>query len=319
MPRTLAARRKALEKASGGPVFLISGATGEGRAGGAARASAPRSTARATAEADGRPAAMAALSSAALSRPISPRRGGWSSRSARRCWWTGRDRAAASATGWRGWPQDVAELRGAGHGRDPGLVRLDRARAAGAGAARRAPLALEQSQAAAAVGPDPAGAGLREVLAPHGITTGAGAGDAGGQRGPAALSEQPRRRWRRCWASAWCRSSTRTTRWRPTRSATATTTGWRRRSRRRSGRTSWCCCPTWTGFYTGQSRSSTRRRGGSIVVDGDHAGDRGDGGRCRSRALSQGGMKTKLMAAQDRRCAGGLRHGDHAKGRCCGR
>ena len=90
--------------------------------------------------------------------------GGSSSRSARRCWSMAQAGAAA--------PRLAAALcattspRCAAQGADvhPGLVRRHRARAARAEAAASGTLRLEESQAAAAVGPDRAGAGLSKTV-----------------------------------------------------------------------------------------------------------------------------------------------------------
>src|SRR5690606_17674029 len=79
--RTLASRKRALEKVAGGPVFLISGV---------ARTGLPEVLRALLAEIaagrDGAPAAKAWRPG----RPISRPHGGWWSRSARRSWSTGR-------------------------------------------------------------------------------------------------------------------------------------------------------------------------------------------------------------------------------------
>ncbi len=92
-------------------------------------------------------------------------------------------------------------------------------------------LPLEQQQAAAAVGQIRLARAYEEALAPHGITA--------AQVLVTLDDTEDRRRYLNARAalgtdadaSASCRSSTRTTPWPPTRSALATTTGWRRRSR----------------------------------------------------------------------------------------
>ena len=210
----------------------------------------------------------------------------------------GRDRAAAArlarGAGARTWPSCAAR------GKDVVLV------SSGSIALGRRVLRPARRRAVAGAEPgrgggraDPAGAGLRERAGAARHHHRAGAGDARGQREPPALPQLAARRSARCSTSAWCRSSTRTTRWRPTRSATATTTGWRRRSRAWPAPTCWCCCRTSTG-----STPPTRAH--------DPARAAARAGRPRSRPRSRrwraaparrcrkGGMKTKLMAAQGR-------------------
>ena len=92
-------------------------------------------------------------------------------------------------------------------------------------------LPLEQSQAAAAVGQIRLARAYEEALAPARHRHRAGARHARGLAPTAAAISTPGRRMETCCGSASCPSSTRTTPWPPTRSATATTTGWRRRSR----------------------------------------------------------------------------------------
>lgn len=91
-------------------------------------------------------------------------------------------------------------------------------------------LTLEQSQAAAAVGQIRLARAYEEVLAPHGIITAqvlVTLEDTTDRR--RYLNRA--RRWRPYWVSAWCRSSTRMTQWRLTRSVSVITTGWPRKSR----------------------------------------------------------------------------------------
>ncbi len=95
----------------------------------------------------------------------------------------------------------------------------------------RGPLKLEQSQAAATVGQIALARIWAEVLGQHGIGAGQILRHAQRHRGAPPLSQRPLHHRQRCWNGARCRSSTRTTRWPPPRSAMATMTAWRRASR----------------------------------------------------------------------------------------
>ena len=108
-------------------------------------------------------------------------------------------------------------------------------------------------------------------------------------------------RSRRCWSWARCRSSTRTTRWRPPRSATATTTGWPRAWRRWRAPTAWCCCRTSTActppIRTAIPSARLHPRRAHITPR-----DRGDGGRLGlRRGLGRHGDQDRRGAHRGRR------------------
>ena len=91
-------------------------------------------------------------------------------------------------------------------------------------------LALEQSQAAAAVGQISLASAYQAVFKARGLTAAQILLTLGRYRGAAALSQCPPDHRHAARRSTPFRSSTRTTRWRPPKSATATTTACRRAS-----------------------------------------------------------------------------------------
>ena len=131
-----------------------------------------------------------------------------------------------------------------------------------------------------------------------------------GRRHPAnPLRQRPPDPRTAAWRSASCPSSTRTTPSRPTRSGSATTTGWPRWWRTSSTPTRSCCCPTstpsTTGRPTGRAAVASRRSAApadlaDVVVKGygverryRRHGDQAGGGRHRDR----GGVPTLLTSA----------------------
>ena len=110
-----------------------------------------------------------------------------------------------------------------------------RARSRSAATALKLPkgaLELEQSQAAAAVGQISLAHAYQELCRARGLDRRADPADARRHRGAPPLSQRAPHHRDAAGARRRSRSSTRTTRWRPPRSATATTTGCRRASPR---------------------------------------------------------------------------------------
>ena len=104
------------------------------------------------------------------------------------------------------------------------------------------------------------------------------------------------RRSHGCSSSAWCRSSTRTTRSPPPRSGSVTTTGSRPWSRTWCTPTCWCCSPTSTVCTTGRRRAGEPARSPT-----SRTWPRLDGvvvGRAGASGVGTGGMQTKLEAAR---------------------
>ncbi len=120
----------------------------------------------------------------------------------------------------------------------------------------------------------------RPVAADARLGRGAGPGRHGRRPGAAQprrhrdappMAQRPRDPASGCWRWASRRSSTRTTRSPPRRSATATTTAWPPAWRRWSAPTSWCCSPTSTG--------STPPTRGAMRPPSTCPGDRAHAGR----------------------------------------
>ena len=98
--------------------------------------------------------------------------------------------------------------------------------------------------------PGPAGAPLHRGVRPARHHRRPGAADRRRRGPPRALPQRPAHAVPAARARRACRSSTRTTRWPPTRSGSATTTGWPRWSPTWCTPTCWCCSPTSTGSTT---------------------------------------------------------------------
>jgi hypothetical protein len=179
--------RMSLRAASGGPSCFCLARPAKGTVTEVLRAlCGPRSTTAACA--NGAPMARGRCRGSPISAPAV-----WSSRSARRFWWTARP-APCAAEWLTSLAADVAALRSrAGRAGRACVFGVHRARAAGSWALPSgAVLPLEQSQAAAAVGQIRLARAYEEVLQPHGIVTGQVLVTLEDSSRPAALSELAR-------------------------------------------------------------------------------------------------------------------------------
>ena len=186
-----------------------------------------------------------------------------------------------------------AQARPAGH---PGVLRRHRPRPAPARAST-GPLRLEESQAAAAVGQIRLAHAYKELLEESDVTV--------AQVLLTLEDSERRRRYLNARATLEsllelgraARSSTRTTRWRPPRSATATTTGWPPAWRRWPAPIAWCCSRMWMactrriptmdpGARVHSARCAASRREIEAMAGGS-ASD-----------VGSGGMATKILAAR---------------------
>ena len=187
----------------------------------------------------------------------------------------------------------VDALAGA-RGRRPrgraGLLRRDRGRPRPARRSPRRPRDLATQQAAASVGQGAAASQrYTAAFARHGLTVGQVLLTADDVTRRGHYRNAHRTLDRLLDARRRARSSTRTTPSPPTRSGSATTTGWPRSSPTSSTPTRWCCSPTSTALYDGDRRAAPAPRWiAEVRGPADLAGVRV--GRAGAAGVGTGGM-----------------------------
>ncbi len=224
-PKEMAKKRAALKRAGAGTVMVMSGVIGRRRGRGHGRAVA-RSSARRARRRRCRPAPR--WTRHEPDRRLMPAAS--SSRSARPCWSTKRP-ATSGAPGSKPWSRTSSRCRERGQEVlivSSGAIAVGRRHLglAGRPAAARGKAGRGRGRA------DPPGACLSGGAGAPRHHRGADPADARRHRGAPPPSERARDDRAAAGARRACRSSTRTTRWPPPRSASATTTGWPRASRR---------------------------------------------------------------------------------------